>query len=327
MKIKDVIISESPAGTAYQHNTTAQQWRDYAALQKQPAQQNAQPAVDPNNYVKKDPAPKKKAPKKQAPKKPVDAMAGSDASATNQSSGMTAQDRANATPATAPAATGQEAPSAELDRLKQLAIGGTPPAPAPEAPYGGAAANAMAAKSAPEPSAPAPEANPLGVVAQAGPAFGQPAPEPDKPVAQAAQPAPEPVAPAPATPDTVAPVVKTGTGGTLRSSDGKAVTSRSADEIAWAQKQGPMGPAPGVTYPGAGNWDPRTGRSTAQQAQADKNWQGIKNFFGFGKKEQPAAPAQQGQGAQPASGQGAQPGGYGKFSEETTNLRKLAGLE
>ena len=38
MKIKDVIISESPADTAYQHNTTPQQWRDYAALQKQAPQ-------------------------------------------------------------------------------------------------------------------------------------------------------------------------------------------------------------------------------------------------------------------------------------------------
>ena len=289
-------------------------------------------AGKPQAPVVQKPAPKKQAPKKQAPKKPVDAMAGSDASATNQSSGMTAQDRANATPATAPAATGQEAPSAELDRLKQLAIGGTPPAPAPEAPYGGAAANAMAAKSAPTPVA---QTNPLGVTAQSGAAFGQPAPVPDQPAAQAAQPAPAPAAPAPAAPAPAAqaaePVktaqdfapqpnispdtglstapkpVTTGTGAKTN------ITTGSDDEMAWRSKQ--TGIVDVTKYPGPGNWDPKTGRT-----KQDPNKPGFFDRL-FGKKTAPAAPVQ-GQGSQPVE----LPPGFAESSNEVDRIRKLSGL-
>jgi hypothetical protein len=86
----------------------------------------------------------------------------------------------------------------------------------------------------------------------------------------------------------------------------------------------------GQQYPGPGNWDPRTGRDLKAAAQGEKNLQSIKNFLGFGKKAEPAAapaaaPAP-GQGSQPAKGPAA-PGGYGRFSEEASRLRRLAGLE
>jgi hypothetical protein len=152
----------------------------------------------------------------------------------------------------------------------------------------------------------------------------QPAPQADKPNAPAPDQAAQ--AAAPAKDPTVAPVVKTGTGGTLTTRDGKPVTSRSDDELAWASKQ-PMG-GTGQQYPGAGNWDPRTGRDLKAAAQGEKNWNAIKGFFG-GNKQPAAAPA-----AAPAPGQGSQPtkgpqtpGGYGQFSEEASRLRRLAGLE
>ncbi len=245
------------------------------------------PTYDPNNPQKKAPpkkAPPKKAPPKKAPNQPVDAMAGSDAG-DQQTSNYTGQAQTST-----PAPTGQAAPNAELDRIKQLAIGGEQPAPAPEAPYGGAAANAMAAKSAPTPS---PQANTLGVQAQSGVAFGQAAPQadnPNPPPAQAAQPAVEPAvntaAPAqdaqaaqpapmqtaqnfagtPATsPDAEAPVVTSGSGQPIKTGTGGTLKSRSGDEIAWAQKFGPFGPPAGTFYPGAGNWDPRTGRTIKKE--------------------------------------------------------------
>ena len=255
------------------------------------------PTYDPNNPQKKAPpkkAPPKKAPPKKAPNTPVDAMAGSDAG-DQQTSNYTGQAQTST-----PAPTGQAAPNAELDRLKQLAIGGEQPAPAPEAPYGGAAANAMAAKSAPTPS---PQANTLGVQAQSGVAFGQAAPQadnPNPPPAQAAQPAVEPAVntAAPATsggyaqsalpaadgqaaqpeqpapdPSTIAPAVTSGSGQPIKTGTGGTLKSRSGDEIAWAQKFGPFGPPAGTFYPGAGNWDPRTGRTikkeTVQNTELD----------------------------------------------------------
>lgn len=167
-----------------------------------------------------------------------------DASGTNQSSGMTAQDRFPAqartdaeTPTTTsttvqgPAATGQDAPSAELDRLKQLAIGGNKPPTPPQANT---------------PTTPPPNTNPLGVTAQAGNVFGQPAPTPDKPntqTGQAAQPdnkdgmdVPHSGVPAsPANNQNIKPQelepVKTGTGGTLKSGDGSPVMSGSQTKL------------------------------------------------------------------------------------------------
>jgi hypothetical protein len=69
----------------------------------------------------------------------------------------------------------------------------------------------------------------------------------------------------------VAPVVKTASGGTLTTSDGKPVTSRSADEIANTG-------AFGIQKP-----------SAADRAAGQKTLDSIKNFFGGGKKA--AAPA------------------------------------
>ncbi len=213
------------------------------------------------------------------------------------------------------------ADSAELDRMKQLAIGGNQPP----------VAAAPAPAPAPEPAAPAapasppPQANALGVTAQAGSAFGQPEPQADKPAGQATQPDAAP--PAQVNPDTglsAAPKpVTTGTGGKTN------IVTGSDDEMAWRSKN-PNWNMTGAQYPGPGNWDPKTGRSKAAQAQADKNWQGIKNFFGFGDKKQAApAAAPQGQGTQPATTTGPNPpaGGYGRFQEsELDTIKKLSGL-
>lgn len=338
MKIKDVIISESPAGTAYQHNMSAQDWRDYAALQKQPA-------VDPNNYVKKDPAPKKKVPKKQAPKKPVDAMANSNAGDQTTSSytgqAPTMSDRA-ADPNVAGVAKAPEAdPSidpydptkdtnvtqvadpggttAELDRLKQLAIGGTQPAPAAPAPVQGAGTG-MAGNT----TTPPPNANPLGVTAQSGAAFGQPVPQadnPNPPSGQAAQPRDASTVPDAAKGVATSPQVSPDTGlstapkPVTTSTGGKTnITTGSDDEMAWRSKQ--TGIVDVSKYPGAGNWDPKTGRT-----KQDPNKPGFFDKL-FGKKTAPApaapAPAQQ---AQPMV-----PPGFAESNGELDLIRKLSGL-
>jgi hypothetical protein len=127
---------------------------------------------------------------------------------------------------------------------------------------------------------------------------------------------------------TVAPTVKTGTGGTLTSSDGKAVTSRSDDEIAWANAN-PANRFNPNGYPGPGNWDPRTGNK-----KTDPNAPGFFDKL-FGKK-QPA----QGQAAQPAPAPAAGSMGtltpdqlatinqnFGPKKEDISILRKLAGLK
>ena len=72
-------------------------------------------------------------------------------------------------------------------------------------------------------------------------------------------------------PDNVGPVVRTGTGGVLTTSDGTPVRSRSADEIEWQMKN------PMQTYPGAE-------AVAKQKEQGEKNLQSIKNFLGFGDK-------------------------------------------
>jgi hypothetical protein len=137
---------------------------------------------------------------------------------------------------------------------------------------------------------------------------------------QAAQAASAPAPEAPAAPSTVAPVVKTGSGGTLTTRDGKPVTSRSDDEIAWSQSH------PYQPYPGPG-WQEK------QKAQGEKNWNAIKGFFGGNKQtpaQQPPAPANQpaGQGGQPMKGP-QQPGGYGQFAEsdDLTAMLRIAGLK
>jgi LysM repeat protein len=255
-----------------------------------------------------------------------------------------------AAPTNAPAAapTNAPAPSADNEKLKQNIAAGAPAAEAPAAtadsnaaPAAGAedngaspgAAQAMAnmgsqPTGSTTPAAPADDLARMTQLAGAGkPAGGYGNFTGD----QSAQPAPEePAVAAPAAapnPDTVAPVVKTGTGGTLTTRDGKPVTSRSNDEIAWASKQ-PMG-GTGQQYPGAGNWDPRTGRDLKAAAQGEKNWNAIKGFFGGNKQPAaaPAAPAAgQGQSTQPEPA--APAGGYGKFNEsELSIIKHLSGLK
>lgn len=205
--------------------------------------------------------------------------------------------------APAPAQSGPEAPSAELDRLKQLAIGQN--TLNQQASQQGAAMS-QAAK---------PDTNPLGVTAQAGGVFGQPAPEADKPNTQTGQAAqPDTAQTNPDTGLSTAPKpVTTGTGGKTN------MVTGSDDEMAWRQKN-PNWNMTGAQYPGPGNWDPKTGRSKKDIEQGQKNWDAIKGFFGGGKK-QPAAPAPN-QGAQPAPAPAA-PSTLG----ELTDIQKLAGLK
>ena len=224
--------------------------------------------------------------------------------------------------APAPTQSSPEAPSADLDRLKQLAIG--QPTLNQQASQQGAAM-AQAAK----PVTPAPDTNPLGVTAQAGGVFGQPGPEGDKPntqTGQAAQPVKDPTVAPPVT-SRSGEVIKTGTGGNL--------TSRSDDAIAWAAKNGGSF-ANQSLYPGPGNWDPKTGRTVKKDAQGnvikDKGLgDRISDFFGsFGNK------SSSGQAAQPASGdqtggsttgnKAFLPGAAGGAKEDIEILRKLSGL-
>lgn len=191
---------------------------------------------------------------------------------------------------------------------------------------------------------PPPQANALGVQQQANVANPfAPAPQADKPNPPTAQADPSdgldvphsgvPTPPAPnqaAQPasqvsadtglSTVPGEVKSGTGGKTN------ITTASQDEYAWRAKN-PNWNMMGKQYPGAGNWDPSTGRSKKDIEQGQKNLDFLKGMFG-GNKQAPAAPAAPapGQGAQPAKGPAA-PGGYGRFYEETSILRKLAGLE
>lgn len=113
------------------------------------------------------------------------------------------------TASTAPASTrlSPPAPSADLDRLKQLAIG----------------QNTLNQQASQQGAAMAQAANP----------------EP----AQAAQPTDQPAAPPVASPDK------------------KPVTSASDDEMMWRQKN-PAWTMGAVQYPGPGNWDPNSGRTT-----------------------------------------------------------------
>lgn len=125
---------------------------------------------------------------------------------------------------------------------------------------------------------------------------------------------------------TVAPQVQSGTPGVNWN-----IKTGSDDEMAWRSKN-PNWNMTGKQYPGPGNWDPKTGRSKAEIAQGEKNAAAVKGFLNkinpFAKKEQPTAPdaATAGQAGQPVKGPQT-PGGYGRFNEETRNLRKLAGLE
>jgi hypothetical protein len=312
MKINEVIISEQPVAGTQQPAMYKPADTTFATNYSQRNRAGFVPNVattKPGGGQAPQPAPKKKPPKKQAPKKPVDAMANSYAG-DQQTSNYTGAvqkspepapevdpsldpyDPAKDTNVTQVADPGGT--TAELDRLKQLAIGGQQPAPAAQA-------------------APAAGQRPGGIAfnQDAGTTSGQaaqpeaPAPEAPAPVAQAAAPAPE-------APSTVAPVVKTGSGGTLTTRDGKPVTSRSADEIAWAQKN------PYQPYPGPG-WQEK------QKAQGDANAAAVKGFLNkinpFAKKAAPAAPGTPAAGA--AFNQGAP---VTMESGELNDIRRLSGL-
>jgi len=125
--------------------------------------------------------------------------------------------------------------------------------------------------------------------------------------------------------------VKTGSGGTLTTRDGKPVTTRSDNEIWWSQQPGNRG----QQYPGDAVAQQQY---DARQAAGQKNLDTLKNvgtsisnFFKGGKKEAPAAPAAvNGQAQQPvAEPTNSRPaGGYGHFSEsEIARIRHLSGLK
>ena len=181
-------------------------------------------------------------------------------------------------PAQAPAA-----PADDLARMTQLAGAGNPAGGG----YGNFTGNVpqnQAAQAAPEP-APAPVAAPAPAPVAAEPA-AQPAPQVNPDTGLNAAPKP----------------VTTGTGGKTN------IVTGSDDEMAWRAKN-PQWNMTGAQYPGAGNWDPKTGRSKVAQAQADANAAAVKGFFNkinpFAKKEAPAAapaPGQAAQAAPPAPG-------------------------
>jgi hypothetical protein len=298
MKINDVIIKEAGFADAYAMRNTqtlpvTTSTPGPGTAGGQAVHEAAAPVAAPKKAAPKKAAPKKSLPPGNVPPQPTlkgKPSTGPKGQAWLKKYGATHNPDGSpkaAAPAVAPAATGQDAPSAELDRLKQLAIGGSQPAPAP----------ATAEPAAPTPP---PNVNALGIAQAANVSNPlQPAPQADTP-APAPAPAPDLAAdlaaaqnsgssytgnigtatndalagqtaqPANVNPDTgastVAPPVKTSSGGTLTSSDGKAVTSRSNDEIAWANAN-PANRFNPNGYPGPGNWDPRTGRTkTAKES-------------------------------------------------------------
>lgn len=112
--------------------------------------------------------------------------------------------------------------------------------------------------------------------------------------------------------------VTTGTGGTTN------ITTASQDEYAWRAKN-PNWNMTGAQYPGPGNWDPRTGRSKAAQAQADANAAAVKGFF---NKINPFASKPQDAGA--TGNVNNQNSGYTQPQRESAELdiiRKLSGLK
>lgn len=134
---------------------------------------------------------------------------------------------------------------------------------------------------------------------------------------QAATPAPQ------TNPDTglstVPGEVKTGTGGKTN------ITTASQDEYAWRAKN-PNWNMTGKQYPGAGKWDPQSGRSKAEIAQGQQNLDALKgvgnkiaNFFG-GKKAAPAPT----NGAAAALASSSQP--RPAESVELAAIKKLSGL-
>ena len=182
------------------------------------------------------------------------------------------------------------APSAELDRIKQLAIGNQPAGVVP-APIGQAAQQEPTAQVAPV------RGNPMqpNIIEPQNAAMPLPANigsmKPDDAArelraAQAA--AGKPVL------EPSAQVVGTGTGGSMKTGTGGLLTTGSLDQIEWQNR--PENRYGNKPYPGAA--------AVAQQdaerkASGDKNLSKVKNFFGFGDKSKAAQPA----AAQPAAAQ------------------------
>ena len=176
-----------------------------------------------------------------------------------------------------------KAPSAELDRIKQLAIGNQPGGAAP-APSGQAAQQ--------EPTAPvaAPaRGNPMqpNIIEPQDAAMPLPANigsmnptdaarELRAAQAQAGKPVLEPGAQ----------VVGTGTGGSMKTGTGGLLTTRSPDQIEWENR--PENKYGNKPYPGAAAV---AQQDAARKASGDKNLSKVKNFFGFGDKSKAADPA------------------------------------
>ena len=180
-----------------------------------------------------------------------------------------------------------KAPSAELDRIKQLAIGNQPGGAAPT-PIGQAAQQEPPAQVAP-PAAVSRSVNTMqpNIIEPQNAAMPLPANigsmKPDDAArelraAQAA--AGKPVL------EPGAQVVGTGTGGSMKTGTGGLLTTRSPDQIEWENR--PENKYGNKPYPGAA--------AVAQQdaerkASGDKNLSKVKNFFGFGDKSKAAEPA------------------------------------
>ena len=289
MRIKDVIIKEAaPAkvppqptlGGKPSTGPKGQAWlKKYGATHNpdgtpKAAVSNAAPNNASSSYTGAPAAPAPAAPAPEAPA-PV---AASGAEGDGASPGAAAALANMGKPAQAPAA-----PADDLARMTQLAGAGNPAGGG----YGNFTGNVpqnQAAQAAPEP-APAPVAAPAPAPVAAEPA-AQPAPQVNPDTGLNAAPKP----------------VTTGTGGKTN------IVTGSDDEMAWRAKN-PQWNMTGAQYPGAGNWDPKTGRSKVAQAQADANAAAVKGFFNkinpFAKKEAPAAapaPGQAAQAAPPAPG-------------------------
>jgi hypothetical protein len=243
----------------------------------------------------------------------ADQTAGTATTITNpsQANQTVRPDPAAAVPAAVPAAS--DGTTQDIERLKRLAIGGEQPAaPAP---------------SEPAPVAPAPaEPDTRGAAAMASKSksdgsdtddkilnwqASQPATMPGSDTAAgamasssssntAAEPRDAATVPAAALGQRTTPNVSADTGldATPKKVAGTSnVATGSDDEMAWRAKN-PNWAMTNQQYPGAGQWDPRTGRSKKLQAQADANAATVKGFLNkinpFAKKAAPAPAPEQG---------------------------------
>jgi len=290
MKINDVILSEAPnyKGTAgAQAIAKANGITDVNKIQAgKVIQVNGQPyTIKAGDTLDKIAAANK--------------VSAAPAAAADAGSGGADQNAPGVSPAVAAAQGKAPSNADELAKAQGKEVPAEAPAPAPaEAPAdsNGAspgAAAALANMGKPTTTQPASAEDPARIAQLAGnnsrPAGGygnftgdQTAALPADQTVQAATPAPQ------TSPDTglsTAPKpVTTGTGGKTN------MVTGSDDEMAWRAKN-PNWNMTGAQYPGAGQWDPRTGRSKKLQAQADANAASVKGFLNkinpFAKKAAP----------------------------------------